>query len=155
MEFKDASHRHALSLLCLLCGMRQFNYIVLAIVLCIYIGSNNTVTNWFYVFCLLGVFGGQRMEVTCCKALFVHAIKKLMISGNEKLSQRTYIVIPIFCRAFLNLHLTPNNEFKIMGWCELGYLTIHLFGLIKGHESICPEVILSVRREGNLTETDV
>ncbi len=42
-----------------------------------------------------------------------------------------------------------------MGCHELGCLSIHLHGLIEGDESVCPEVILSVNRDGNLTETDV
>lgn len=42
-----------------------------------------------------------------------------------------------------------------MGWCELGCHSFHLHGLIEGDVSVCPEVILSVKRDGNLTETDV
>lgn len=47
--------------------------------------------------------------------------------------------------------MSVNGEFKIKGWCSV---RIHLHGLIEGDESVCHEVILSVKRDGKLTKTD-
>lgn len=62
---------------------------------------------------------------------------------------------PFFLGYFRFLLDTYYDDFKLMGWQELGCFTSHLHGLIEGDESVHPEMILSVKRDGKLTETDV